>query len=141
MSLCMLIAADKPLPLCNKRTEQNRIVEVEGERFTVSVVSGFSVEKHSYYRDAVNALNYPIKDYQYELSLEENVADLQNLKDYLLEQFAPGETAELWGVWLGDYDGKKQAVCRSIPIQKLDMDTMHALCNAHLQDCWLSITI
>ena len=141
MSLCMLIAADKPLPLCDKKEERSKTVEAEGEMFTVSTLCGFSVEEHCYYRDAVNALDYPIKDYQYELSLEEDETDLQNLKDYLLEQFAPGEEVELWSIWLGGYEGKKAPVFQKLFIQELDMDAIHTLCNGCLQECRLSITI
>ena len=141
MSLCMLIAADKLLPLCSKKMERSRTAEAEGELFTVSALSGFSVEEHSYYRDVVNALGYPIKDYRYELSLEEDETDLQNLKDYLLEQFAPGEEVELWSIWVGDYEGKKDPVFRKISLQELDMDAVHTLCNGHLQECQLSVTI
>lgn len=141
MSLCMLIAADKPLPLCSRKTERSRTVEIEGEQFTVSCLSGFSVEEHNYYRDAVNVLDYPIKDYRYELSLEEEEADLQSLRDYLLEQFAPGEEVELWSIWLGDYEGKEIPVFQKISVQELDMDAVHMLCNGHLRECRLSVKI
>ena len=141
MSLCILIAADKPLPLCSRQTERSRTVMVEGEVFAVSALCGFAVEEHDYYRNCVNALGYPIKDYRYELRLDENEADLQNLRDYLSEQFDPGETVELWGIWVSDYEGKKHPVCQTIPFQKLDMAAVHVLCNAHVQECRLSVII
>lgn len=101
MSCCMLLAADKPLPLCEKQEERTKTVRVEGKIFTVSCVAGFALREHSYYRFAVDELDIFMKSYQYELELEACEEDLLHLKAYLNEHFAPGEEAELWNLWVG----------------------------------------
>ena len=70
MSRVCLIAADKPLPLCDRQAERSSSVRVSGKDFTISFVTGFRVAEHAYYRHAVDILNYPIKPYPYELELE-----------------------------------------------------------------------
>ena len=106
MSRVQLIAADKPLPLCDRRTERAKTVSAQGSRVTVTAEAGFAVLEHTYYRHAVDILNYPIKPHQYELALELHPDDLRDLKEYLSAQFAPGETVDLWSIWVGiDNDG------------------------------------
>ena len=106
MSRVHLIAADKPLPLCDRRAERTKTVTVQGSLFTVTAEAGFAVREHAYYRHAVDILNYPIKPYPYELELELHEDDLRHLKEYLSTQFSSGETVELWSIWVGiDNDG------------------------------------
>ena len=138
MSLCMLIAADKPLPLCNRQTVRTRTVDVDGEIISISLACGFSVEEHIYYRDCVNDMGYSIKPYRYELDICEDETDLQNLKDYLNENFAAGEVAELWGIWVSSHV-ESHPVCRETTCRELTVDDITTLCNAHIEDCWLSV--
>ena len=56
MSRVCLIAADKPLPLCDRQAERASAVTVSGKAFTVSFVRGFRVAEHTYYRSAVDIL-------------------------------------------------------------------------------------
>ena len=102
MSRVLLIAADKPLPLCDKQTERTRTVTLSGKAFTITAMGGFSVSEHSYYRSCVDELGYPMKPYQYELSVETQNEDLADFKAYLEEQLTPGEEIELWNLWVGD---------------------------------------
>ena len=107
MSRVCLIAADKPLPLCDRQAERTSAVTVSGKAFTASFVRGFRVAEHTYYRSAVDILNYPIKPYQYELELELHEDDLRHLLEYLSAHFSPGETVELWSIWVGiDNNGR-----------------------------------
>ena len=107
MSRVCLIAADKPLPLCDRQAERASAVTVSDKAFTVSFVRGFRVAEHTYYRSAVDILNYPIKPYQYELELELHEDDLRHLLEYLSAHFSPGETVELWSIWVGiDNNGR-----------------------------------
>ena len=101
MSRVILLAADKPLPLCVRQEERTKAVRVEGKQFTVSGPAGFAVREHSYYRFAVDELGLFMKSYQYELELEVCEKDLLHLKTYLSACLAPGEEAELWNLWVG----------------------------------------
>lgn len=131
MSRVLLIAADKPLPLCNKQEERTRSVtipdsvnsDIRGKTFTVTAVTGFKVDEHAYYRPAVEHLGYEIKPFQYELDLEEHENDLKHLLDYLRENFICGETVELWNLWLGvDQDDRPVRVAGAL--NDFDMDTL-----------------
>ncbi len=97
MSRVYLIAADKPLPLCDRREERTATVGT----YTVSALCGFSVAEHRYYRSAVDLLSLPMKPCQYEMQLECSERDLSSLRGYLAEQFSPGERVELWSLWVG----------------------------------------
>ena len=99
MSRVYLIAADKPLPLCDKQAERTSTTLVNGKT-TISFVRGFRVSEHRYYRHAVDALGYSIKPWQYELEVELHPDDLTHLKQYLAENFSAGETVELWSIWV-----------------------------------------
>lgn len=110
MSRVLLIAADKSLPLCDRQQERTTIVHLpdapdlgamRGKEMSVAGLRGFLVEEHAYYRPAVDALGCDMKPFQYQLHLEAHPDDLQNLLDYLRKNFLPGETAELWNLWVG----------------------------------------
>lgn len=105
MSRVLLVAADKPLPLCDCRAERS----ITAHGYTVTTLSGFCVAPHTYYRDAVAGLQLPMKPHQYELSVENCEEDLAALKDYLAQHFSAGEEAELWNLWLGDEAEKLQS--------------------------------
>ena len=145
MSIVHLIAADKPLPLCDRQEERASTHMVSGTPFTLSVVQGFRVAEHRYYRHAVDVLDYPLKPYQYELSLELHEKDLVHLKEYLSQNLQSGEAVELWSIWVGidpsgclpHYRGR---------LEDFDMETMEQFLNPGLEhgvpgQCRITITI
>ena len=116
MSRVYLIAADKPLPLCDRQAERTTVKllpdlpalkDKRGTAISYTGLQGFRVAEHTYYRSAVDILNYPIKPFQYELELELHEDDLRHLLEYLSAHFSPGETVELWSIWVGiDNNGR-----------------------------------
>lgn len=64
------------------------------------------LEPLSYYRQAVEELGYPMKPFRYEFSMENKKNDLEHLRVCLEANFSPGETLELWSVWVGDVNKK-----------------------------------
>ena len=134
MSRVYLIAADKPLPLCDKREERTATVG----KYTVSTLCGFQLSEHSYYREAVELRVLPMKPHQYELQLECNERDLASLRDYLAEQFASGESVELWSLWVGNEPEGRPVRCRG-KLSDFDMDTLQQFLTAP-QIC-MTITI
>ena len=145
MSRVMLIAADKPLPLCDKQEERTVVSRFKGEEYRVTCLSGFRISEHAYYRPAVDALGYEIKPFQYELDLEEHETDLKNLRDYLREHFTCGETAELWNLWVGD-DQDNKPVHYAGNLSDFEMDTLKQFLNPVLDNgiigqCCMTITI
>lgn len=140
MSQVVLLAADKPLPLYSRREMRTSVETVGDETFTISCESGFRVSEHHYYRRATDELGYPIKPYQYELSLERNEAGLRDLRAYLTRHFTPGEEVELWSIWLDNGLGRRPPhFCGSLA--DFDMDTLEQLLPPHKPGmCWLTIT-
>ena len=144
MSRVLLIAADKPLPLCYHHEIRTKTIEADGTSYTISLPRGFQVSEHTYYRDSVNSLNFPIKPYQYELDLELNETDLHHLRAYLSENFSAGETAELWNIWQSHDFGR----CPTHYAGRLEHFNMETL-EQFLQEsqsgepgqCWLTVTI
>ena len=123
MSRVYLIAADKPLPLCDRQEERTSSHMVSGKPFTISFVQGFRVAEHRYYRHAVDILEYPIKPFQYELELELHERDLAHLKEYLIQNFQPGESVELWSIWVGIDQSGRLPHYRGF-LKDFDMETM-----------------
>ncbi len=117
MSCVYLLAADKPLPLVNCREFRTKTVR----NVQIGMETGFKLELHSYYWNSVDELGYPMKHYRYELSLEADERDLANLKQYLAEHLSPGETVELWHIWVGDYS--RPIRCHGT-LSEFDMDTV-----------------
>ncbi len=113
MSRVTLIAADKELPLRDRES-------------AAGLPCGFQVAEHRYYRDAVDALGFEMKSFQYELSLENCQTDLDRLLDYLRDSFAPGEEAELWSLWVGDGGGTWPRRYRG-KLSEFDLDTLGML--------------
>ena len=127
MSHASLIAADKELPLCNKQENQESTVAVSNNgHFTIGFTCGFAVTEHSYCRDAVDSLEYEIKPFQYELTLEKCETDLNHLLTYLRENFSPGEEVELWSLWVGDGHGERPVHYRG-RLSEFDLDTLGML--------------
>jgi len=145
MSRVYLIAADKPLSFCDKRTERASTTIVSGTPYTISFLRGFRVGEHAYYRHAVDLLDYPIKPYQYELELELHEDDLTHLRQYLSENFSAGETAELWCIWVDDYVKKPLPPHYRSMLADFDMETLEQFLNPNASDapgqCYLTITI
>ena len=144
MSRVCLIAADKPLPLCDAQAERTSVISVTGKSFTVTALRGFRVAEHSYYRQAVEVLNYPIKPHQYELELEHHPDDLAHLLEYLRSNFTSGETLELWSIWVGT--DQSRPVRYSGGLADFDMDTLEQLLNPPEQDgapgqCCLTVQV
>jgi len=102
MSRVYVLASDRQLP--PQDSQQPRAKVCKG--VSVTTPGGFKVEPLDYYRQAVEDLGYPMKPYRYEFELEKEETDLQNLRSYLEEHFSPGETLELWSVWVGDVKPK-----------------------------------
>jgi hypothetical protein len=145
MSRICLIAADNPLPLCDRQEERASVISVNGCSHTISFVRGFRVAEHSYYRTAVDVLQLPLKPFQYELELELHEDDLIHLKDYLSRNFRPGETAELWNIWVGA-DRSDKIPHFSGSLQDFDTETLDQFLNpdtpCHLPgQCRMTITI
>ena len=127
MSRVYLIAADKELPLCDKREYRESTVAVpNNEHVTIGFTCGFAVTEHSYYRDAVDGLGFEIKPFQYELTLEQCETDLNHLLTYLRENFSPGEEVELWSLWVGSGHGERPVRHRG-RLSEFDLDTLGML--------------
>lgn len=122
MSRVMLIAADKPLPLCDKRVERTHTFTMNGREYTITAQGGFCVSEHIYYRDAVDMLGHTMKPYQYELNIETQADDLADFRTYLEEQLAPGEEVELWNLWIGFEPGPMSGFKGKL--KDFDLDTL-----------------
>ena len=139
MSRVILIAADKPLPLSDHqelRTKHSSLPS--GETFVIDYEAGFKVDEHAYYRPAVDALAYPMNPFQYELDFEIIEKDLRALRCYLPEQFSPGESLELWSVWVGDEPHPALVRCSKTP-KELDLALLEQL--SYADQLCITITI
>ena len=145
MSRVILIAADHPLPLCDRQEERTSTVTTDGFSVSVTGLRGFRVSEHTYYRCAVDELGYPMKAHQYELELEPCQTDLEHLRAYLSANLNPGEEAELWNLWLG-------TECEAPPVHfrgalaDFDLDTLDQFLNLPTKDgllgqCRMTVTI
>ena len=153
MSRVLLIAANKPLPLCDRQAERTKTVtipmdadsKIRGKTFSVTAPAGFKIEAHSYYRQAVDELGYTIKPYQYELHLEVHEDDLATLKSYLTEHFTSGEEVELWNLWVGS-DRKERPLRYRGTLSDFDLDTLEQFLTFYIKDnklnqCCITIVI
>lgn len=110
MSAVTLLCADHSLPLYRSGSRRIRTAPsgpVAGD--------GFSVQTHKYYRQVVEELGLTMKPFQYEL----------DLRAYLETHLRPGETAELWNLWVGD--GPARAFRFTGPLAALEPDTLEQL--------------
>ena len=127
MSHVSLIAADKELPLCDRQEYRESTVTVpNNEHITIGFTCGFAVAEHSYYRDSTDFLDYEMKPFQYELTLEKCETDLNHLLTYLRENFSPGEEVELWSLWAGSGGGERPVRYRG-RLSEFDLDTLGML--------------
>lgn len=125
MSCVYLIAADKELPLCDKKEFREHTNTVNGETFTIGFDCGFSVAPHTYYREAADELGLELKPFQYELDFEPCQTDLDHLLAYLRENLAPGEEVELRSLWLGSGGGRVRHYRGRL--SEFDLDTLGML--------------
>ncbi len=125
MSQVLLIAADKPLPLCDYQENRTHQIRMGGRPMSLTLTEGLKVEEHYYYRDAVAELGFPMRPCQYELSLTQAEKDLWRLQDYLEHNLAPGERAELWSVRVGGEPG--QLRWQKLRLKELNMDALGLL--------------
>lgn len=131
MSQVLLLTADHPLPLCDKQVERTKTVtvpmnmdsDIRGKTFSITTPAGFRVQEHSYYRHAAEELGHTMKPYQYELDLEVHESDLADLRQYLQENLASGEEAELWNLWVGPDDFGRPTAYRGT-LAEFDMETL-----------------
>lgn len=98
MSRVYVLAAGKELPLCDR--QEFRTSESGG--YVITLLRGFRVAQLNYYRQAVEELDCPMKPFRYEIELEKDGRDLENLRAYLRQNFSQGERLELWNLWVGD---------------------------------------
>ncbi len=117
MSCVCLLAADKELPPVDRQEFRVKTVH----KVEIGMDAGFKLEPHRYYREAVDELGYPMKHYQYELSLEADERDLDHLRQYLAQHFSTGETVELWHLWVGEHP---RLVRFHGTLSDFDMDTV-----------------
>ena len=136
MSCVYLLAASHPLPLYDSGLHRLRTVKAGSTAVTVEE-DGFSVQTHEYYRWAVDDLSLDMQPCRYELNLSPTEEDAAQLRAYLEQNCAHGETVELWQLWVG---GEKHRIRRfSGPLSALEQDTLEQL-EEHPQTC-LTITI
>ena len=120
MSAVTLLCADHSLPLYRSGSRRIRTAPsgpVAGD--------GFSVQTHKYYRQVVEELGLTMKPFQYELDLRATGEDAAQLRAYLETHLRPGETAELWNMWVGD--GPARAFRFTGPLAALEPDTLEQL--------------
>lgn len=120
MSAVTLLCTDRPLPLY--RSGSRRIWSTPSGPVTED---GFSVQTHKYYRQAVKELGLTMKSFQYELDLRATEEDAAQLRTYLEQHLRPGETAELWNLWVGD--GPARAFRFTGPLADLETDALEQL--------------
>ena len=125
MSYVMLVAADHPLPLYDSGIRRSSASTAGGAYVQVET-PGFSIQPHQYYRDAVEALGLEMKLWQYELNVEAAEAEAEQLRAYLKRSCRPGETIELWNLWVGDDREEKIARFQG-RLGDLDQEALAAL--------------
>lgn len=136
MSCVYLLAASHPLPLYDSGTRRLRTVKAGSMTVTVEE-DGFSVMEHSYYRRVVDDLALDMPPFRYELSLAPTEEDAAQLRAYLAQHCARGETVELWHLWVGGEAYRARRFSGSL--SALEQDTLEQLAE-HFQTC-LTIAI
>ena len=127
MSAVTLLCADHPLPLY--RSNSRRIRSTPSGSVTED---GFSVQTHKYYRCGVEELGLTMKPFQYELDLQATGEDAAQLRTYLEKHLRPGETAELWNLWVGDGPARPRRF--SGALGDVELDTLKQL-EENFQTC------
>ena len=136
MSAVTLLCADRPLPLYESGVRRVETSSYGG--YTVRIeASGFSVGEHTYYREAVEDLYLTMKPCRYQLDLRATQEDAAELRAYLAKHLRPGETVELWNLWVGD--ARVRGFHLAGPLADLDMDALTQL-EERAQTC-ITLTI
>ena len=130
MSYVMLVAADHPLPLYDSGIRRSSASTAGGACVQVET-PGFSIQPHQYYR--------------YELNVEAAEAEAEQLRAYLKRSCRPGETIELWNLWVGDDREEKIARFQG-RLGDLDREALEQLCDPPTQNgcpgqCRMAVTI
>ena len=121
MSAVTLLCADRPLPLYESGVR--RVETSSHGGYTVRIeASGFSVGEHTYYREAVEDLCLTMKPCRYE----------PELRAYLAKHLRPGETVELWNLWVGDGPARPRRF--SGALGDVELDTLKQL-EENFQTC------
>ena len=127
MSAVTLLCADHSLPLYRSGSRRIRTAPsgpVAGD--------GFSVQTHKYYRQVVEELGLTMKPFQYELDLRATGEDAAQLRAYLETHLRPGETAELWNLWVGNDPARPRRF--SGALGDVELDTLKQL-EENFQTC------
>lgn len=145
MSRVLLLAADRPLPLCDRQRPRRSTVTVKGKPYTVEYEGGFLVQEHVYYVGAVEALNLAMKPCRYELELEPCEEDLHELLRYLRENLSPGSEIELWNLWVGNDDLGRVPHLRG-QLADFDQETLRQFllpphCDGGIGQCCMTVVI
>ena len=140
MSLVILLAADRPLPLLEPAFRRVRCTG----KFTVET-DGFSVRPHEYYQSVVDELGVELKPFRHELDLEVTQEDVDALRAYLADHCRPGERIELWNLWVG-VDREDRIPHFQGELADLALDTLEQLCSLPMErdcpgQCRLTVTI
>ena len=131
MSAVTLLCADRPLPLYDSGIRQVETSSHGG--YTVRIeASGFSVGEHTYYQEAVEDLGLTMKPCRYELDLRATQEDAAELRAYLAKHLRPGETVELWNLWVGDGPARPRRF--SGALGDVELDTLKQL-EENFQTC------
>ena len=144
MSAVTLLCADRPLPLYESGVRRVETSSYGG--YTVRIeASGFSVGEHTYYREAVEDLYLTMKPCRYQLDLRATQEDAAELRAYLAKHLRPGETVELWNLWVG-VDREDQVSRFQGELADLALDTLEQLCFPPVErdcpgQCRLTVTI
>ena len=144
MSAVTLLCADRPLPLYESGVRRVETSSYGG--YTVRIeASGFSVGEHTYYREAVEDLYLTMKPCRYQLDLRATQEDAAELRAYLAKHLRPGETVELWNLWVG-VDREDQVPHFQGELADLALDTLEQLCFPPVErdcpgQCRLTVTI
>ena len=122
MSYVMLVAADHPLPLYDSGIRRSSASTAGGACVQVET-PGFSIQPHQYYREA----------------------EAEQLRAYLKRSCRPGETIELWNLWVGDDREEKIARFQG-RLGDLDREALEQLCDPPTQNgcpgqCRMAVTI
>lgn len=95
MSFVHILAADIPLPLCNRSSMRTIAAS---DQVSVTGLSGFSLRPCTYYPHEMAHCH--TRPHQYAMWLEEDERTLADLRSYLYAHLSPGSSVELWHIWL-----------------------------------------
>ena len=130
-SAVTLLCADRPLPLYESGVRRVETSSYGG--YTVRIeASGFSVGEHTYYREAVEDLYLTMKPCRYQLDLRATQEDAAELRAYLAKHLRPGETVELWNLWVGNDPARPRRF--SGALGDVELDTLKQL-EENFQTC------